>query len=110
MTTQIAQLILVVVTSHGQIDDNHPTGLWLEEFSVPYEIFAEAGYEITVASPEGGKAPVDPRSLTKETKPDNAGEALKLLEHTVRLSEVDLRRINSWTCSRRAKGRPKRSQ
>jgi|GEM_PF-1641098 len=28
--------ILMVVTSAGQIRDNKPTGLWLEEFAVPY--------------------------------------------------------------------------
>lgn len=54
--------ILLVVTSHGEIDAEHRTGLWLEEFAIPFEAFREAGFEIVVASPKGGRAPVDPRS------------------------------------------------
>lgn len=59
----VARSILVVVTSHSTIDEGHPTGLWFEEFAVPYGLFREQGYAITVASPRGGEAPVDPRSL-----------------------------------------------
>lgn len=55
--------ILMVVTSHGQIDKDHPTGLWLEEFAIPYLLFRQAGFEIVVASPLGGGVPIDPRSL-----------------------------------------------
>jgi putative intracellular protease/amidase len=55
--------ILVVVTSHSTIADGHPTGLWFEEFAVPYGLFREQGYAVSVASPRGGEAPVDPRSL-----------------------------------------------
>lgn len=95
MNAATASLILMVVTSHGSIDEQHATGLWLEEFSIPYQIFTEAGYEVTVASPKGGKAPVDPRSLTDETKPENAEAALKVLEDTVRLAEVDLNRYDA---------------
>ncbi|MFB9924309.1 type 1 glutamine amidotransferase domain-containing protein [Amycolatopsis halotolerans] len=35
----------------------HPTGFWAEEFVVPYTLFAEAGWDVTVATP-GGKRPV----------------------------------------------------
>ncbi|MET9258701.1 type 1 glutamine amidotransferase domain-containing protein [Amycolatopsis sp. NPDC004079] len=35
----------------------HPTGFWAEEFVVPYTLFAEAGWDVTVATP-GGKQPV----------------------------------------------------
>jgi len=34
----------------------HPSGYWAEEVAVPHRIFAEAGWEITVATP-GGKTP-----------------------------------------------------
>ena len=53
--------ILMVVTSHDRIDDEHATGVWFEEFAIPYQRFCEQGYEVTVASPRGGAAPVDPR-------------------------------------------------
>ncbi len=55
--------ILMIVTSHDRIDADHPTGLWFEEFAVPYTRFRTAGYAVTVASPRGGDAPIDARSL-----------------------------------------------
>lgn len=90
MNPETAIMILMVVTSHGQIDAQTPTGVWLEEFAAPYEVFTNAGYEVTVASPNGGNAPVDPRSLTPEAKPDNAEEALQILDDTLRLATVEL--------------------
>ena len=43
-----------------------PTGFWAEEFATPYRILAEAGVEVTVATP-GGRVPVaDEVSLTAE--------------------------------------------
>ncbi len=80
--------ILMVVTSHDRIDADDPTGLWLEEFAVPYKLFRDAGYEVTVASPKGGKAPVDPRSLAGDDEPDAI--ALAALEDTASLGAVDL--------------------
>jgi putative intracellular protease/amidase len=29
----------------------HPTGFWAEEFVVPYTLFTEAGWDVTVATP-----------------------------------------------------------
>lgn len=83
-----ALAILIVVTSQAAMEDGKPTGLWLEEFSVPYEIFADAGYQLVVASPQGGEAPVDPRSLTDETRPEHAAQALALLKNTAPLERV----------------------
>ncbi|MBE9375990.1 type 1 glutamine amidotransferase domain-containing protein [Saccharopolyspora sp. HNM0983] len=44
----------------------HPTGFWAEEFTAPYEVFREAGHEITVATPGGVVPPVDGGSLAAE--------------------------------------------
>jgi putative intracellular protease/amidase len=68
--------ILFVVTSHSEIDSEHKTGLWLEEYSIPYEAFRGAGFEIVTASPHGGPAPVDPRSLDGATAGEEAKSAL----------------------------------
>src|ERR1700722_19951534 len=65
---------LIVVTSVDHVSSNgKPTGLWLEEFAPPYYLCREAGVEVTVASPKGGTAPIDPKStlpgiLTVATK------------------------------------------
>ncbi len=55
--------ILIVVTGHSQIDADHPTGLWFEEYSTPRSAFGDAGFDVVTATPHGGKVPIDPRSL-----------------------------------------------
>ena len=90
-----AKRILIVVTSVGRISANgNATGLWLEEFASPFYLFQGAGVEITVASPLGGKAPIDPKStlndyLTETTKRFLADTvAQEKLNHTVKLSDI----------------------
>ena len=55
--------ILIVLTSHSQLGEtDEKTGFWIEEFASPYYVFADAGANITIASPAGGQPPVDPKS------------------------------------------------
>lgn len=84
-----AKSILMVVTSHGYIDHEHPTGIWLEEFAVPFELFTAAGHNITVASPRGGKAPLDPRS-TEGAETTYQPDTLFALEDTIGLAGLNL--------------------
>ena len=79
--------ILMVVTSADAVDADHPTGLWLEEFEVPFQKFKAAGYDVVVASPKGGKAPIDPAS-TKDAAPE--AETTAALADTRKLADVDL--------------------
>jgi putative intracellular protease/amidase len=46
--------ILMVVRSYNHLDANHPTGVWFEEFAIPYKEVRANGFEVTVASPQGG--------------------------------------------------------
>ncbi|HET7616423.1 MAG TPA: type 1 glutamine amidotransferase domain-containing protein [Bacillales bacterium] len=78
--------VLMVLTNFGKIDENNDTGLWLEEFTIPYETFVEKGYDVTVASPSGGEVPVDPRSEPEE---DNWKETRSLLKDTRTLASVN---------------------
>ena len=56
--------ILMVVTGTGTFADGKlETGLWLSEFTHLYHCARERGFDITVASPQGGDVPVDPESL-----------------------------------------------
>ena len=80
--------ILMVVTSHDRIDKDHPTGLWFEEFAVPYGLFRQQGYDITVASPRGGAVPIDPRSEPKDRNTPDTRAALAALAGTARLEAV----------------------
>ena len=55
--------VLVVLTSHGELGNTgEKTGFWIEEFATPYYVLADAGADITIASPKGGQPPVDPKS------------------------------------------------
>ncbi|MFH1803698.1 MAG: type 1 glutamine amidotransferase domain-containing protein [Pseudomonadota bacterium] len=63
--------ILMIMTSHDQMGDTgHKTGLWLEEFAAPYYRFLDAGAQITLASPKGGKPPLDPNSQAQDALTD----------------------------------------
>jgi putative intracellular protease/amidase len=56
--------VLMVVSSRSKLGDTEqPTGAWLEELAAAYWVFVEAGHEVTLASPQGGTAPLDPLSL-----------------------------------------------
>lgn len=60
-----APRVLFLVTSADHFANGERTGLWLDEFAVPYQALTQAGIEVTVFSPRGGKAPVDLRSASK---------------------------------------------
>ncbi len=63
--------ILMVLTSHDRLGDTgKKTGFWLEEFAAPYYVFKDAGAEITLASPQGGQPPLDPKSDDESAQTD----------------------------------------
>lgn len=82
--------VLMIVTSHGAIDAGHPTGLWFEEFAAPYALFRSRGYAITVASPKGGEAPIDPRSL-EDYRPTPDNEAARAALRNTRALDAGVR-------------------
>lgn len=89
MTDNKKKVLIVVTNYHG--DENSSikeTGVWLEEFAVPYLVFKDTGYDITVASPLGGVAPVDEKSMSC-SNPEEWDPCIKILRTTTRLSEVD---------------------
>lgn len=61
--------ILMVLTSHDKLGETgKKTGFWLEEFAAPYYVFNDAGADITLASPKGGRPPVDPSSDSEDAQ------------------------------------------
>jgi putative intracellular protease/amidase len=80
--------ILLVVTSAGEIGGRPTTGIWFSEFAEPFAVFVAAGAEITVASPRGGPAPVDPRGYPSKEEIASVRDALARLNATVRLETV----------------------
>jgi putative intracellular protease/amidase len=87
--------VLMVLTSHDQLGNTgRKTGFWLEELAAPYYVFKDAGAEITLASPKGGRPPLDPKSnepnfqtdITRRFEKD--ADANAQLDRTVRLDSV----------------------
>ncbi len=81
--------ILMVVTSHSELPNAHKTGLWLEEYAVPYNEFIGAGFDVVTASPKGGSAPIDPRSFDGKEATSTYAGALEQLRRTKPLDQID---------------------
>jgi len=88
--------ILFVVTSHDQLGDSgKKTGFWVEEFAAPYYKFADAGYEVVVATPKGGQAPIDPSSEAPSAQTEatqryyNDAKVQEVIAHTHKLAEME---------------------
>jgi putative intracellular protease/amidase len=59
--------ILFVLTSHDTLGDSgNKTGFWVEEFANPYYTLLDKGASITLATPKGGAAPIDPSSASPD--------------------------------------------
>jgi putative intracellular protease/amidase len=87
--------ILIVLTSHSDLGNTGTkTGFWIEEFAAPYYVLADAGVQITIASPKGGQPPIDPQSALESSQTDATRRfdkdpaLIEKLAHTMRLQEV----------------------
>lgn len=87
--------VLFVLTSHDEMGNTgEKTGFWLEEFAAPYYNLLDKGVKITVASPKGGKAPIDPRSKKEASQTDATRRFNKdkkvqeIIHNTVKLEDV----------------------
>lgn len=89
--------VLMVLTSHEDMGvSGKKTGNWFDEVATPYYKFKEAGLDLTVASPKGGAAPIDPFSyddlfMTENTHrflEDHAAQ--RALANTLRFKDIDV--------------------
>ncbi len=81
--------ILMVLTNHDIINNDHPTGLWLEEFVIPYKAFMSEGYLVDVASVRGGEVPIDPLSQPGPKHIDEWSEIIPMLKKTYFLNDLN---------------------
>lgn len=86
----------MVLTSHDELGNTgQKTGFWVEEFAAPYYAFIDAGVEITLATPKGGQAPIDPTSTLEDFQTsaterfDGDKEAQAKIATTVKLSSLN---------------------
>ncbi len=92
--SSLAIKVLIVVTSHSQLGNTGKiTGYYLPEVAHPYAALVERGFEVDIASPKGGKAPLDPNSINQADKVsmefyENKTSRNKI-ENTLKLSELN---------------------
>ena len=71
--------VLMVITSHDQLGNTgRKTGFWLEELAAPYYVFKDSGVDITLASPKGGRPPIDPKSNEPENRTDLTSDSRRM--------------------------------
>ncbi|BCS03189.1 type 1 glutamine amidotransferase domain-containing protein [Aspergillus luchuensis] len=88
----MAPKVLIVLTSHDHHNaNNNPTGWYLPEFAHPWDVLHSKA-ELVIASPAGGKAPLDPGSIEMFKQDPVSQKFLKeqesLWTNTVKLSDV----------------------
>jgi putative intracellular protease/amidase len=99
-TTTPKQILMVVANPTTSSTTGWPVGFWASELFHPLYEFTEAGYEVTVASPDGGRVEVDALSDPRDPSGYSAEDVLSLgylssdehtalLEDTPRLAELD---------------------
>lgn len=79
---------LFIVTNANELAPGYPTGIWAEEFAVPYRSLSKAGVEVTVASPKGGAVPIDENSL-KDFDQREWSQELAVLKDSVELGKIN---------------------
>ena len=79
---------LFVTTNADRLPSGHPTGLWAEEFAVPYIAAVGAGIDVVVASPRGGAVPIDAKSAPSDSDSKKWAPALTALRSSVPLASV----------------------
>ena len=90
--------VLMVITSHDQLGNTgRKTGFWLEELAAPYYVFKDSGAEVTLASPKGGRPPLDPKS----NEPENRTELTLRFENDEEAGKLSSTRPFASTASSR---------
>ncbi|MGN7981205.1 type 1 glutamine amidotransferase domain-containing protein [Burkholderia sp. 22313] len=82
---------LIILTSHDTLGNTgRKTGVWVEEFLVPYYAFIDAGLPVRLASPHGGPVPLDPLSIEaiKDTDLLNRFRADESLQEALASTEL----------------------
>jgi len=93
------RILMVVANPSVSTTTGWPVGFWASELIHPYDAFVRQGYEVTVASPDGGKVELDaysdPRDASGYSKDDTLSvdylkreEFVALLENTARVSDL----------------------
>ncbi len=99
--TNPKRVLMVVANPAVSTTTGWPVGFWASELVHPWYEFREVGYEVTPASPEGGRVEVDAMSDPRDASGYSADDVLSMgflstpglvamLESTAKLSDLDL--------------------
>jgi putative intracellular protease/amidase len=99
-TTRRPHVLMVVANPTTATTTGWPVGFWASELTHPYYAFTRVRYDVTIASPDGGRVEVDalsdPRDPSKWSAEDlvsmgflSTPELAALLEDTPRLADLD---------------------
>jgi putative intracellular protease/amidase len=93
------RILMVVSNPATSSTTGWPVGFWAAELTHAYKLFIENGYEVTIASPKGGKVEVDslsdPRDSSGYSKDDlisvkflNDKDFMRLLANTKKVTDL----------------------
>jgi putative intracellular protease/amidase len=96
-----AHILLIVANPSISTTLGWPVGFWASELTHPYAEFTQAGCQVTIASPNGGKVEFDslsdPRDPSGYSKDDTLSleyidrpEFMQLLENTPAIASLDM--------------------
>ena len=88
------KLLMALTSRIALANAGRESGFWLEEFAAPYVVFREAGVQLTLASPNSGHPPLDPKCDLAEnqtpamTRFKQGQTAQNALSRTAKLADV----------------------
>lgn len=90
---------LIIVTNAGKYEKvGMRTGLWLGELTHFWDVAEQAGFSMDIASPAGGRIPLDPESLAHEVLAEMGTEKryrdrrfMDLLEDTKKVADINVK-------------------
>jgi putative intracellular protease/amidase len=94
-----SKILMVVSNPALSSTTGWPVGFWAAELTHAYKLFLENGYDVTIASPKGGRVEIDvlsdPRDSSGYSKDDaislgylNDRNFMSLLENTSKVSDL----------------------
>ena len=76
--TKPLRILQVVANPTTSTTTGWPVGFWAAELSHPYYEFTEAGYDVTITSPNGGKVEVDALSDPRDPSKWSADDLISM--------------------------------
>ena len=103
---QRKRLAIVISNPALSTTTGWPVGFWWSELTHPYYVLTEAGYEVEVFSPDGGKCEADAMSDPRDPSGYSATDLIsmgfiataklaKLVESTRKVSEIEVSRFDA---------------